>query len=129
MVGVSSWRFLLQKKINIIFWIKFTNHQQIFISSGSKWIIGGALTGSVVFILICIFTFWFCWRRRKRRKYANLLIHPKSSSIYLIFMGKKIEKGKKSWIYFSLFIQQSKIESKFSDAPIPRVQELFNFLR
>ncbi|RMX47201.1 hypothetical protein pdam_00023708 [Pocillopora damicornis] len=36
-------------------------------SSGSKWIIGGALTGSVVFILICIFTFWFCWRRRKRR--------------------------------------------------------------
>lgn len=44
-------------------------------------------------------------------------------------MGKKIEKGKKSWISFSLFVQQSKIESKFSDAPIPRVQEPFNFLR
>lgn len=36
-------------------------------SSGSKWIIVGSLTGSLVFILICIFTFWFCWRRRKRR--------------------------------------------------------------
>ena len=77
----------------IILSLKFTNHQQIFISSGSKWIIVGASTGSVLFILICIL--WFCWRRRKRRKYANLQVQLKSSSIGLIFMGKKLKSDRK----------------------------------
>ena len=83
-----------EKKCIILF-LKFTNHQQIFISSGSKWTIVGASTGSVLFIMICFCILWFCRRRRKRRKYANLQVQLKSSSICLIFMGKKLKSDRK----------------------------------